>query len=125
MTVTSYRPIESQTDDSPTITSIGDMTTKFGIAVSQDLLKDKRVKYGDILFIEGYGYRVVNDCMAARHKNAVDLLVLTYAEEKAVGIRHRRVYRIGRPNELQAICKSKGYTKPQAAQRIAKQRFHR
>lgn len=93
--VTSYQPIPAQTDDSPTWTSIGDRTTKFGIAVSQDMLRDGRVKYGDILYIPDFGYRVVNDCMNARHKNAVDLLVFTHREEKAVGVRRINVYRVG------------------------------
>jgi 3D (Asp-Asp-Asp) domain-containing protein len=95
LTVTSYQPIPAQTDNSPTWTSIGDRTTKFGAAVSQDMLKDGRVKYGDVLYIPTLGYRVVNDCMNARHKNAVDLLVFTHKEEKAVGVRHIRVYKIG------------------------------
>lgn len=97
LTVTSYQPIRAQTDNSPTWTSIGDRTTKFGVAVSQDMLKDGRVKYGDILYIPGFGYRVVNDCMNARHKNAVDLLVFTHREEKKVGVRHLNVYKIGGP----------------------------
>lgn len=96
LTVTSYRPIEGQTDDSPTWTSIGDRTTKFGVAVSQDLLKDQSVKYGDVLYIEGYGFRVVNDCMNARHKKAIDLLVFTKREERAVGVRHLKVFVVKR-----------------------------
>lgn len=95
--VTSYQPVAQQTDPSPTWTSIGDRTTKFGCAVSQDLLKSGAVKYGDILYIEGFGYRVVNDCMNERMKNSVDLLVFTYQEEKRVGVRFLKVYKIKLP----------------------------
>lgn len=90
--VTSYRPVASQTDNSPTWTSIGDRTTMFGCAVSQDLLKSRKVRYGDVLYIEGYGYRVVNDTMNKRIHNAVDLLVITRAQEKRIGVRHVNVY---------------------------------
>lgn len=97
LTVTSYRPVAEQTKPECTSrdhcrTSIDDGITKFGVAVSQDMLADGRVHYGDILFVKGYGYRVVNDCMNKRHRNSIDLLVLTRNEEKAVGIRHLQVY---------------------------------
>ena len=103
LTVTSYQAIPSQTDSSPGWTAIGDKTTKFGVAVSQDMLKDGRIKYGDVLLIDGYGLRVVNDCMNARHKNRIDLLVFSHAEEKRVGTRHLRVWRI--KNELSKLSK--------------------
>lgn len=69
----------------------------FGIAVSQDLLKSGKVHYGDILFVEGYGYRVVNDTMNARIHNAVDMMVFTKSEEKRVGVRHCRVFVVSAP----------------------------
>lgn len=95
--VTSYRAVPSQTDSSPTWTSIGDRTTKFGCAVSQDLLKSGAIHYGDTLYVEGYGYRVVNDCMNPRIKRAIDLFVQTEAEERAVGVRKLKVYLIKKP----------------------------
>lgn len=97
VTLTAYQPIAAQTDDSPTWTSEGDRTTKHGCAVSQDLLKNGRVKYGDVLYVPGFGYRVVNDTMNKRHTNSVDLLVFTHAEEKHVGIRHLTIYKLGEP----------------------------
>lgn len=97
LTVTSYRPVPEQTKPECTgrdhcRTSVGDGVTRYGIAVSQDLLRSGRVHYGDVLWIDGYGWRVVNDCMAARHHDAVDLMVFTRAEEKAVGVRRLRVW---------------------------------
>lgn len=94
MTITSYQPIQAQTDNTPTWTSIGDRTTKYGVAVSQDLLASGEVQYGDVLKIEDLGLRVVNDCMARRHTRSVDLLVLTHAEEKRIGVRRGRIWRI-------------------------------
>lgn len=98
VTLTAYQPIASQTDSSPSWTSIGDRTSKYGCAVSQDLLLTKRVRYGDVLYVPGFGYRVVNDTMNKRHRNRVDLLVFTHAEEKKVGERHLTVYVLGRPD---------------------------
>lgn len=102
MPTTSYRPIPSQTDDSPTWTSNGDRTTKYGVAVSQDLLESGEIRYGDVLKIEGIeGLRVVNDCMARRHRRSVDILVLTHAEEKRIGTRRCKVWRIRNGDDKQ------------------------
>ena len=69
----------------------------FGVAVSQDLLKSGKVHYGDIVLIEGYGYKIVNDTMNARIHNAVDMMVFTKSEERRVGVRHARVYVLSQP----------------------------
>lgn len=94
LTTTSYRPVPAQTDSSPTWTSIGDRTTKFGVAVSQDMLADGRVKYGDVLYIPGVGNRVVNDCMNKRHRNSIDILVFTHVEERKFGTRKLKIYKL-------------------------------
>lgn len=94
LTVTSYRSVPEQTDDSPFITSIGERVHSSGVAVSQDLLKNGVVKYGDVLYVEGYGFKVVNDTMNPRHKNHVDLWVDSYKKEKAVGVRKLNIYRV-------------------------------
>lgn len=101
LTITSYRPIPAQTKPEcqnrhQCETSIGDGITQYGVAVSQDLLKSGEVHYGDVLWIDGFGYRVVNDCMGSKARRAIDLLVFTYPEEKKVGTRHGRVFVAGR-----------------------------
>ncbi len=97
--VTSYRPIPAQTKPECTSrdhcrTANDDGITKYGCAVSQDYIKSGAIHYGDAIYIEGYGLRVVNDCLNARYVHSVDMLVLTRAEEKAVGVRHLRVWLI-------------------------------
>ncbi len=96
-TVTSYRSVKSQTDDSPYRTSTGEKTSPDGVAVSQDLLckdclrlhkrcacpVDVRLHYGDWVFIEGVGFKRLNDVMNKRHKQRMDVWVSTLAEEKA------------------------------------------
>lgn len=80
--ITSYRSVPEQTDDSPFITSTGERVCKDGVAVSQDLLKSKRIKYGDWLYIEGIGFKRINDTMHPRHKNHIDVWVATLQDEK-------------------------------------------
>lgn len=99
LTMTSYQPKPEQTkptciDRFHCTTSIDDGITKFGVAVSQDMLASGTLHYGDVLYIPGYGYRVVNDTMNIRHKRCIDLMVFTRGEEKAVGVRRLNVYKI-------------------------------
>lgn len=79
---TSYRSVPEQTDASPFITSIGERVNEHGIAVSQDLLRSGAVKYGDHVYIEDVGFKVVNDCLNARHRNHIDVWVDSLAAEK-------------------------------------------
>jgi len=94
MTITSYRSLEAQTDDTPFITASGEHVHSNGVALSRDLLKrwGGPVSYGDTIYIEGYGLKVVTDCMNARHKQHVDVWVKTLAEEKAVGWKKGNVW---------------------------------
>lgn len=91
MKITSYRSVPEQTDNSPFITSIGWRTNKAICAVSQDLLKSGRVKYGDVLLIPNVGLRTVADTMHPRHRNAVDVWVETKKEESHIGVRKENV----------------------------------
>lgn len=96
MAVTSYRSIPSQTDNTPFITATGEHVHSNGVALSRDLLErwGGPVKYGDTVFIEGFGMKVVNDCMNRKHKQHVDIWVKTYREEKAIGWQKRKVWMI-------------------------------
>jgi len=95
MTITSYRSIPSQTDDSPYTTSIGERVHPHGIAVSRNLLKrwGGPFNYGDFVYIEGIGFKVINDTMHERYKDHIDVWVQTYAEEKEFdkNFRNRKV----------------------------------
>ncbi len=84
VSITSYRSVPSQTDSSPFITSIGERVHPHGIAVSQNLLKrwGGPLNYGDMVYIEGVGFKIVNDVMNPRHKNAIDVWVTDLNAEK-------------------------------------------
>ena len=109
LTTTSYRSVPSQTDSTPFHTSTGEHVHKHGVAVSEDLLCPKafgpkkvhkkasckysaKLHYGDWLYVDGYGLRVVNDVMNSRHRNRIDLWVPTYEMEKSVGTKKLAVY---------------------------------
>lgn len=92
--VTAYRSVPAQTDASPFHTSIGHRTHPFGAAVSQDLLKSGKVKYGDYICVDTLGCYVANDTMNARHTNSVDIWVPTYSAEKAIPPQKRQVIRV-------------------------------
>jgi 3D (Asp-Asp-Asp) domain-containing protein len=104
-TITSYRSIPSQTDSSPWITSIGEHVHSHGVAVSQDLLRKNGglLEYGDTIYIEGFGFKVVNDVMNKRCKRQVDIWVRTYVEEKRVGVKSGRVW-IVKPKWEARVC---------------------
>ena len=101
LTITSYRAVPAQTKPTCTDrhhceTSTGENVSELGVAVSQDLLLSGKVRYGDIVCVSGYPCRIVFDTMAAKNKNAVDLFVYTKAEERAVGVRHLKVWVVQR-----------------------------
>lgn len=104
LTVTSYRAVPEQTKPDcrgryECTTSVGDNVSEAGVAVSQDLLKAGIVSYGDIVCVDLFGCRVVNDCMASRHHKHLDLFVYTKQEEKHIGTRHLQAWVIRAPRK--------------------------
>lgn len=76
--------MKNQTDDSPNYTATGEKTCGHGIAISGDLLRKYGgpLEYGDVVYIEGIGFKIVNDTMNPRLKQRFDVWVATYKEEK-------------------------------------------
>lgn len=101
LTVTSYRAVPAQTKPEcinrhHCETSIGENVSELGVAVSPDLLLSGRISYRQPVYIDGIGWRIVDDVMAAKNNNAIDVFVYTHAEEHAIGVRHTKVYTIQR-----------------------------
>ena len=99
LTATSYRPVPAQTKPECTSrdhcrTANNENVSELGVAVSQDFLDSGRLHYGDCLYIDGVGFRVVNDCLNRRYKESVDVFVYTLKEERAFGVRHLKVWLI-------------------------------
>ena len=100
--VTAYRPVPEQTKPEcrgryGCTTSIGENVSMLGAAVSQDLLASGKVRYRDVLFVPGIGYRIVNDCTHSRLRNTVDIFVYTLDQEKALKPFRSPVYVIRTP----------------------------
>jgi 3D (Asp-Asp-Asp) domain-containing protein len=86
MTTTAYRSVPAQTKPKGyEWGASGERCNVHGVAVSQDLLKKNGgiLEYGDLVYVEGIGYKFVNDCMNKRWKNCIDIWVEQYADEKA------------------------------------------
>ena len=120
LTVTSYRSVPNQTDSTPFITSTNERVHDGGVAVSRDLLCplslklklrharkgcqfQNKIHYGDQLFTGPGGFRVVNDCMNARHKRRIDLWVPTLRMEKKYGVSRQSVYLVLRTPDVAPI----------------------
>jgi 3D (Asp-Asp-Asp) domain-containing protein len=82
LTTTSYRSVKEQCDPTPYHTSTGERVCQDGVAVSQDLLRSGKVKYGDWVYVESIGLKRVKDTMHHRHKNHIDIWVKTLKEEQ-------------------------------------------
>jgi 3D (Asp-Asp-Asp) domain-containing protein len=99
---TSYRAVPAQTKPECTSrnhcrTATDENVSELGVAISQDFLEDGTIHYGDVVYIDTIGYRIVNDCLNARIRKGVDVFVYTLAEEKKFGVRHLKVWLVERP----------------------------
>jgi 3D (Asp-Asp-Asp) domain-containing protein len=92
MVATSYRSVPEQTKPKGyEWGASGEKCNVHGIAVSQDLLKKNGgpLEFGDLIYVEGIGYKFVNDVMNARWKMRLDVWVETYDSEKQFDRRYR------------------------------------
>jgi len=106
LNVTAYQPIEEQTDASPCITASNRYVHIDGVAISRDLHVNYggELEFGDMVFIKGVGFKVINDLMHSRHMKSIDILVENEAQEAEIWKRFKKrttkVWRI-RSDELQ------------------------
>lgn len=100
MQVTAYQPKAEYTDSSPCITANGKPVHMDGVAISRDLhvRYGGALDFGDAVFIEGIGIKIVNDVMHSRFRNSIDVFVWTEKEEtkiwKMFGLRKQKVWKI-------------------------------
>ncbi len=118
--MTSDRSVPEATDDTPYNTSTGERVHSGGIAVSRDLLcgacrklhhqcqhpeYDKKLHYGQWLYVKKYGFLQVNDVMGPtkydkktkKHyviRQSIDIWTTTYANEKKIGLTIQPVYKV-------------------------------
>lgn len=82
--VTAYRSVINQTDSSPNYTSTGEHVCGHGVAISPDMFVKRGgpLEYGDIVYIEDIGFKIVNDTTHPRLKKHFDIWVPLYKDEK-------------------------------------------
>jgi 3D (Asp-Asp-Asp) domain-containing protein len=102
LVATSYRPVPQQTKPECTSrdhcrTANNENVSELGVAVSQDFLDSGVLHYGDCLYIDGLGFRLVNDCLNRRYKKRIDVFVYEKVEEKRFGVRHLKVWLVKPP----------------------------
>jgi 3D (Asp-Asp-Asp) domain-containing protein len=89
VTVTAYNSEVTQTDADPDIAASMRRVRPGTIAVSRDLF-DRGWVFGRKVRLEGLGIYVINDLMAARHGNAVDIYIGSPQKAQAFGKRRIR-----------------------------------
>ena len=75
VTVTAYSPRICETDDSPTITASNKKVKEGYVALSRDIEKKYRLKFGDKVYLEGYGEYQFEDRMHRRKRKQVDIFM--------------------------------------------------
>jgi 3D (Asp-Asp-Asp) domain-containing protein len=99
---TSYRAVPAQTKPecvsrNQCRTANNENVSELGVAVSQDYLDSGLIHYGDCLWIDGVGWRLVNDCLNRRYKRRIDVFVYTRKEEQNFGVRKLNVWLVPKP----------------------------
>jgi 3D (Asp-Asp-Asp) domain-containing protein len=89
VTVTAYNAEAAQTDSDPDVAASMRRVRPGTIAVSRDLFNRGWV-FGRKVRLEGLGIFEVNDLMASRHSNAVDVFVGNNAQAQAFGKRRTK-----------------------------------
>ena len=85
--ITSYNADPAQTDSTPTITASGQKVAEDICALSRDIEKEFGLKFGDIVYIEGYGSFRFQDRMNKRIKRGVDIFRFHRKEALEIGRR--------------------------------------
>jgi len=71
--------------------SNGEKTHYGCIALSRDLIRDLKVKFGDIVEIKGMGTFVYKDWMPNQWKRRVDIWKSSYKQSKSFGIKRSQI----------------------------------
>jgi 3D (Asp-Asp-Asp) domain-containing protein len=91
LTVTAYSPEPSQTDDTPLHTATNNRVRPGIVAVSRDLFDNGWV-FGKKVYIKGLGVFVIDDLMARRKKNQLDIFMPDTGKARNFGRQKRDVY---------------------------------
>jgi len=68
-------------------TASGEHPTEKTIGISRDIKRKYKIKWGQRVWINGVGYRIVNDLMAAKWVNRIDIWLPTIRQCRKFGRR--------------------------------------
>lgn len=91
LTVTAYSPERGQTDNTPHITASNNRVRPGIVAVSRDLF-DKGWVFGKKIYIKGLGVFTIDDLMANRKQNQIDVFMFNTKQALEFGRQQRDVY---------------------------------
>ena len=91
VTVSAYNPLPGQTDSTPFITASNQAVREGICAVSRDLEKRLKLRFGDFVYLEGIGVCEFQDRMHRRKRNQVDLFMWNRSDAIAFGIKRTRM----------------------------------
>ena len=93
VTVTAYNASSLQTDSTPMITA-SNIRVRSGIcAVSRDIERRFKLKFGDIIHLENIGSCEFQDRMHRRKRKQVDLFMWEYKDAIEFGVQKSRLIR--------------------------------
>lgn len=93
VTVTAYSARPEETDDTPFHTAANQRVRPGSVAVSRDLF-DSGWVFGKKVYIKGLGVYTINDLMAARKRNHIDIFIGDTEEARNFGVQKREAHLI-------------------------------
>jgi len=90
--VTAYNPVRSQPDGSPLITASNKRVRVGMVALSRDLEREFGFRFGDTVYLYGFGRFVFEDRMHRRKRRHVDILMLNPVEARRFGVKSSYLY---------------------------------
>ena len=87
VTVTTYNPVEAQTDDTPLVTASNKKVKEGMVALSRDLEEEFDLEFGDEVYLLGLGRFIFEDRMHKRWRRRADILMLSEEEARVFGVR--------------------------------------
>ncbi len=94
LTITAYNAEAAQTDSTPFITASNSRVRPGIVAVSQDLFRNGWV-FGRKVYIVGYGVYTIEDLLARRKRNQLDIFMNSKTQALEFGRKKLRVFLLG------------------------------
>jgi len=98
--VTAYNPVRSQTDSSPLITASNKRVRVGMVALSRDLEREFGFRFGDTVYLYGFGRFVFEDRMHRRKRRHVDILMFNPMKARRFGVKSSYLFVLEEPKTV-------------------------